>query len=129
MVRVGPERLGARANSKLHAKSIGLFTILYKIRYNAYILDLLDTLGISTTFNIQDLLFYHSPLPREEQPCNQEPNQILDKQTMLTKEATTPCYLVQWNDKHTNEDDWLTEDETNAFAPKVLSDYQSIPSL
>ncbi|KAF8390901.1 hypothetical protein HHK36_023200 [Tetracentron sinense] len=55
MVRIRPE-LGAY--KKLHSKSAGLYKVLKKISSNSYVLDLLEDMGISNVFNIEDLTLY-----------------------------------------------------------------------
>jgi hypothetical protein len=44
---------------KLHSRSAGPYKVLRKISSNAYVLDLLDSMGISNVFNIEDLTIYH----------------------------------------------------------------------
>ena len=58
MVRIRSERLPPKANKKLHPRKVGPFKILKKISSNAYVLELPAALGISSTFNVEDLTFY-----------------------------------------------------------------------
>lgn len=59
MIRFHPERYPTRVLQKLHAMSSGPYKVLNKIEPNAYILDILTDLGISSTFNVEDLIPYH----------------------------------------------------------------------
>ena len=59
MVRIRPKRLLPKANNKLHPRNAGPFKILKKISSNASILELPAELGISPTFNVEDLTLYH----------------------------------------------------------------------
>lgn len=60
MVRLKPEQFQPGVSKKLHARSSGSFKILKKIGHNAYILNLPVDLGISSTFNVEDLVPYHN---------------------------------------------------------------------
>jgi len=68
MVRIRPERFPSGANRKLHARSAGPFKVVQRVGPNAYVLDLPHDFGISSTFNIEDLIAYHKPLPIPNDP-------------------------------------------------------------
>lgn len=52
----------------MHARSAGPFKVLQRVGTNAYVLDLPHDFGISSTFNIEDLVAYHKPLPIPNNP-------------------------------------------------------------
>jgi hypothetical protein len=61
MIRIRPERFPSGTNRKLHARSTGSFKVLQRVGPNAYVLDLPHDFGISSTFNIEDLVANHKP--------------------------------------------------------------------
>jgi len=62
----------------LHAHSAGPFKVLQRVGPNAYVLDLPHDFGISSTFNIEDLVAYHKPLPISNDPFEIPLNSPLD---------------------------------------------------
>jgi len=68
MIWIRPERFSSGANRKLHARSVEPFKVLQRVGSNAYVLDLPHDFGISSTFNIEDLVAYHKPLPIPNEP-------------------------------------------------------------
>ena len=58
MVRIRPERIPKTFSKKLYARAMGLYSIILKMRYNAYLLDLHNDIDISPVFNVEDLLPY-----------------------------------------------------------------------
>lgn len=59
MVHFRTERYPPEVPQKLHVRSSGPYKVLNKIGPNAYVLDILTGLGISSSFNIEDLISYH----------------------------------------------------------------------
>jgi len=68
MIRIRPERFPSGTNRKLHARCAGHFKVLQRVGPNAYVLDLPHDFGISSTFNIEDLVAYHKRLPIPNDP-------------------------------------------------------------
>jgi len=61
MIQIRPERFPPGAVKKLTARSAGPFRILKKINPNVYVTDFPPDFGISSTFNISDLVAYKDP--------------------------------------------------------------------
>ena len=59
MVRIKPGRLPQGAIRKLHARNTDPFKVLKRIGPNAYLLDLPSDMGISSIFNVEDLILYY----------------------------------------------------------------------
>ncbi|PRQ29559.1 putative nucleotidyltransferase, Ribonuclease H [Rosa chinensis] len=104
MVRVRPERFSKGKAKKLQARSIGPFKVLQKVGTNAYVLELPPEMGISSTFNVEDLLPYREPmvsmlpfssefspitppLPRSKVPKRDVEENIVDEQVVSTRQG------------------------------------------
>ena len=61
IVQIRPERIPLRTVKKPYASSAGPFQILKKLNENAYVIDFSQDFGISSTFNIEDLIDYKGP--------------------------------------------------------------------
>ena len=61
MIRVRPERFPLGTMKKLQARGVGPFRVLKRVGSNAYVVDLPDDYGISSTFNVSDLVAYRDP--------------------------------------------------------------------
>ena len=88
MIRIRPERFPSGTNQKLHAHNAGPFKVLQRVGPNAYVLDLPHDFGISSTFNIEDLVAYHKPLPIPnypiEIPLNSPPDDPIETSIPFT---------------------------------------------
>ena len=58
MVRIRPERIPKSFSKKLYARAMGPYSIIRKLRSNAYLLDLPNDMDVSPVFNVEDLLPY-----------------------------------------------------------------------
>ena len=74
MVRILPEPFPLRTVKKLYAHSARPFQILKKLNDNAYIIVFPQDFGISSTFNIVDLVDYNGPDFNPNNPLNDEPS-------------------------------------------------------
>ena len=68
MVRLRSERYATEKAHKLHPRAAGPFEILRVINPNAYVVAIPPEWGISSTFNIYDLVDYHGPLDIPAEP-------------------------------------------------------------
>jgi len=68
MIRIRPKRFPPGTIKKLHAYSVGPHKILKKINSNIYAIDLPSDFGISSTFNISDLVAYKDPSFNPDNP-------------------------------------------------------------
>ena len=118
MIRLRPERFPLGTVKKLHARSAGPYKVIKRVGSNAYVLELPSDLGISSTFNISDLVEYRAPtiipnepfepdhsLEGEPTPECPPPNlavrterieRVLDDQAIFTWDKGYQCNLVHW---------------------------------
>jgi hypothetical protein len=68
MIRIRPERFPSGTVKKLQARSAGSFKVLKRIGSNAYVIELPSDYGISSTFNIEDLVAYKGPATIPDDP-------------------------------------------------------------
>ena len=134
MIQIRPERFPSGANQKLHARSARPFKVLQQVGPNAYVHDLPHDFGISSTFNIEDLVAYHKPLPIPndpfETPLNPPPNDpnetsipftltsaqknnidaILDEQVVFNSNGEIQRFLVRGVGRPNSDCTWITRD-------------------
>ena len=135
MVKIRPKRFPRGSNKKLQARSTGPFKILSKVGANAYILEIPSDWGISSTFNIEDLVQFQgsntmssNPFvhPSESEPkldSPQSPNlpispdlparheqieQILDEQVTFTRRGSYQRFLVKWRGRPDTDVTWIS---------------------
>ena len=71
MIQIRPERFPFGTVKKLQACSTGPFKVLKWIGLNAYVIDLPYDYGISSSFNIEDLVAYKSPTTIPDTPFDE----------------------------------------------------------
>ena len=150
MVKMRPERFPQGSNRKLQARSTGPFKILSKIGANAYILKIPSDWGISSTFNVEDLVQFQGSIsmpsnpferpsesePKPESPLPQKipipPNvparhehvdQILDEQVTLTRRESYQRFLVKWRGRLETYATWIPRSELQRIAPDLLAEF------
>jgi len=111
------------------------------------VLDLPFDFGISSTFNISDLVGYKKPtmIPSEPfgpdsifegEPTHECPpaklpkrrdriEQILDNKTITTRNKDYQRYLVHWQGRPDSKDSWITREDLQRIDPDLLKYYQS----
>ena len=106
MVRIKLEQHHMDKYKKLYSKNVGPYKLLKKISFGPYVLDLLESIGISKIFNIEDLSICSNPkdftidggpnahLPPTPQ-LKDEVEDIIDHQIASTRGEGYQKYLVK----------------------------------
>ncbi|KAI9196904.1 hypothetical protein LWI28_027985 [Acer negundo] len=144
MVRICPARFPPHSVKKLHARAIGPFRVLKRLGSNAYLLDLLADLTISSVFNVSDLYPYRGTFEppvlssdvytgpsSSSLPCIppvatnhvDQVEQILDDRLVTSIQGGCRQFLVRWHGRSSAEDTWISEPEVRGLAPSLLEDY------
>ena len=71
MIRIRHERFPPGTVKKLQACSAGPFKVLKRMGPNAYVIDLPHDYGISSSFNIEDLVAYRSSTAIPDTPFDE----------------------------------------------------------
>jgi len=153
MIRIKPERFPSGTNRKLHARSARSFKVLQWVGSYAYVLDLPHDFGISSTFNIEDLVAYHKSLPilndPFEIPLHSPPDDpietsipftltsaqkdnidtIMDEQVVFNKNCEVQRFLVRLVGRPDSDCTWITRDTLQQIDPDLWEYYQSWPVL
>uniref|UniRef100_A0A2N9GB76 RNA-directed DNA polymerase n=1 Tax=Fagus sylvatica TaxID=28930 RepID=A0A2N9GB76_FAGSY len=149
MIRIRPERFPSGTVKKLQARSAGPFKVLKRIGSNAYVIELPSDYGISSTFNIEDLVAYKGPatipddpfiepsptptispdfdtIPPNIPPTHKESiDAILDEQVILTRDGTVQRFLVRWHGRPESDCTWIAREDLQQLDPDLLEYYQS----
>ena len=110
-------------------------------------MDLPSDFGISSTFNITDLVAYKKPTRIPSEPFEPKPTfegepipecpptkmsakhdqieRILDEQILSTRSRGYQRYLVRWRGRPESEDTWITREELQRIDPDLLERHQS----
>jgi hypothetical protein len=73
MIRIRPKRFSLGIVKKLQARNASPFKVLKRIGFNAYVIELLSDYGISSTFNIEDIVAYKGPATIPDDPFTEPP--------------------------------------------------------
>nr|XP_023920440.1 uncharacterized protein LOC112031970 [Quercus suber] len=134
---------------QLQTRSAGPFKVLKRMGLNAYVIDLPHDYGISSSFNIEDLVAYKSPTAIPDTPFD-EPlldsidapiptslplnlpyahkesiDAILDEQIISTMDGGVHRFLVRWQGRPDSYCTWITQDELQRLDLDLLEYYQS----
>ena len=147
MIQIQPKQFPSRIVKKLQARSAKPFKVLKRMGPNAYVIDLPHDYGISSSFNIEDLVAYKSPtvildIPFDEPlpdpidapiptllPLNlsyahkESIDAILDEQIVSTKDGRVHRFLVQWRGRPNSDCTWITRDELHRLDLDLLEYY------
>ena len=132
MIRIRPKWFPFRTVKKLQACSAGPFKVLKRIGRNAYVVDLPHDYGISSSFNIEDLVAYKglivipnnlfdeplldpidapilAPLPLNLPYAHKESvDTILDEHIISTRDGGVHHFLVCWQGQPDSDCTWIT---------------------
>ena len=132
MIRIRPERFPSGTVKKLQARSAEPFKVLKRMGLNAYVIDLPHDYGISSSFNIEDLVAYKSPTAIPDtlfdeslsnpidatiptpSPLNlpyahkKSIDAILDEQIVSTRDGGVHRFLVRWRGRPDFDCTWIT---------------------
>jgi hypothetical protein len=119
----------------------GLYTILDKIRENAYRLDLPPQLGIHNVINVNHLKLFDPSLLEElvtiTHPVNNIPDfqlplakdTILDTRSHSTRHQTYTSYMVACQGQTPAQAMWITTDVFHITFPHLLMESKMLPYL
>ena len=135
MIQIRPERFPSGIVKKLQARSASPFKVLKRMGLNAYVINIPHDYGISSSFNIEALVAYKSPIaipytPFDEpllDPINahiptplplnlpyaqkESIDAILDEQIISTRDGGVHHFLVWWRGPPDSDCTWITRDE------------------
>ena len=137
MIWIRLEWFPSRIVKKLQARSASPFKVLKRMGPNAYVIDFPYDYGISSSFNIEDLVAYKSPIAIPNTPFNEpllDPidapipiptslplnlpyaykesiDAILDEQIISTRDGGVHHFLVRWRGQPDSECTWITRDK------------------
>ena len=148
IVRIRPERIPKMFSKKLYARAMGPYSIIHKMRSNAYLLDLPNDMDISPVFNVKDLLPYRgtfepstlpysvsagaaskgAPTMPSLQYSKETVDIILDDEFVTSREGGFRRFLVKWHGRLDSDATWIQEDDLPHLDPSLLDCYLSYHS-
>ena len=127
MVHICLERIPKMFSKKLYARAMGPYSIIRKMRSNAYLLNLPNDIDISPVFNVEDLLPYRGTFEPSTLPSSVSAGEvskgaptmpslqyskemvdiILDDEFMTFKGGGFRCFLVKWHGRPDYDATWI----------------------
>ena len=144
MVRLRPERYAPGSTTKLHARRASPFCVLSRIGENAYVVDIPHSWGISSTFNVADLVSHQVPPPSSDvEPSSTSPfserefvmestppilppdwhervEEILREVIDFSGDGVSQRFLVRWQGRPSEDDAWISEVDLERLRPDLL---------
>jgi hypothetical protein len=105
MIRIRPERFPSGTVKKLEARSASPFKVLKWIGSNAYVIDFPSDYGISSTFNIKDLVAYKGPATIPDDPFTEPPLPLPLALTLTPSPQTSHPGIEQFSVSWFNDTD------------------------
>ena len=151
-VRLWPERNLPGVAAKLHARSAGPFPIVRVINENAYVVGIPSDWGMSSTFNVCDLVRYlpmsnpirdlepHTPSgqmsdvierpspspPVPSPPRHERVESVLREVIHAAEGRVGRKFLVRWQDRPATEDAWISEEDLQRLRPELIEPLDEI---
>ena len=149
MVHIRPKRISKPFSKKLYARAVSRYSIIRKLGYNAYLLDLPNDVNISFVFNVEDLLPYRGTFEFSTLPCSVSVGEaskcaptvpllqyskemvdiILDDEFVTYKDGGFRRLLVKWHGHPDSKATWIQEDDLRHLNHSLLDCYLSSHSL
>ena len=152
MVRLRPERNLPGVAAKLHARTAGPFPIVRVINENAYVVGIPSDWGMSSTFNVCDLVRYlpmsdpirdlepHTPSgqmsdvierplpspPVSSPPRHERVESVLREVIHAAEGRVGRKFLVRWQDRPATEDAWISEEDLQRLRPELIEPLDEI---
>ena len=148
MVCIRPERIPKMFSKKLYARAMGPYSIIRKMGFNAYLLDLSNDIDISHVFNVEDLLPYQGTFEPSTLPSSVSVGETskgvptmpslqysketvditLDDEFVTSKDDGFHRFLVKWHGRLDSDVTWIQEDNLRHLDHSLLDCYLSFHS-
>ncbi|GFS39599.1 hypothetical protein Acr_00g0063910 [Actinidia rufa] len=139
MVRIRLERYPSGIARKLCARSAGPFKVLKRIGPSAYVIGLSPDSGISSTFNIEDLVVFKGHFDIPTDPFSEPTHEpTIDHPTTSditpaplpispARDGGVQRFLVRWSGRPTSDGTWITIDDLQQIDRDLFEYHQSRP--